>query len=198
MPSDSAEIPMDVDPMGSTYVEEKEGEEKSWDKFLKKEPVPEPTKHTPTGWKLIHDGRSLEDALIAAIGELVSDLIWGNLALPISKTIEKLKEVADIRLTPKEERTDAQCQAEAQARRECREMLELSTAQLEEMMEKKGEFGREYRIVTAAWYMMMMPDTHLGSPLCACPQPLPCQPCSTCAADQRRPTCAQDGSRGCL
>ena len=46
-----------------------------------------------------------------------------------------------------------------ECRRECRQMLELSTSQLEEMMEKKGTFGREYRIVAAAWYETKMPPT---------------------------------------
>ena len=58
-------------------------------------------------------------------------------------------------------------QEELLLRRECREMLELSTQQLEEMQEKKGEFGNEYRVVTAAWYMMMLPDTDLRSHLMA-------------------------------
>ena len=34
------------------------------------------------------------------------------------------------------------------------------TLQLEEMHEKKGEFGHEFRIVTAGWYMMLLPHPH--------------------------------------
>ena len=154
-------------PDGNFVVKEEPDEEKAWDKFLRSPPVPAAEEARPDGWTLLHDGRSLEAALIAAAAELVSDLIWGNLALPINKTLEKLRIVEHIRLIRDADRTDEQCQLEANARRECREMLELSTNQLEEMMEKKGEFGREYRIVTAAWYMMMMPSTHLGSPLMA-------------------------------
>ena len=100
---------------------------------------------------------------------------------------------------------DEQYTEELLLRRECREMLELSTQQLEEMCEKKvrahadaqastqctgrhthphhglatasrpppihpssqGEFGNEYRVVTAAWYMMMLPFTTLRSHLIA-------------------------------
>jgi hypothetical protein len=156
-----------TDLSGSRMIEEDPNEEKAWDKFLRTGPVEAAEEQQPDGWKLLHDGRSLEAALIAANGELVGDLIWGNLGLPIKKTLEKLEEVDAILKTPEAERTVEQCQEEAACRRECREMLELSTQQLEEMMEKKGEFGREYRIVTAAWYMMMLPHTHLGSPLCA-------------------------------
>ena len=154
-------------PDGGCIIDEKADEDKPWDKFLRTAPVPEAAKYVEDGWTLLHDGRSLEAALIAASAELVGDLIWGNLALPIDKTLEKLRVSNSIMQTPKEERTDEQQEEDAAARKECRVMLELSTQQLEEMMEKKGEFGREYRIVTAAWYMMMMDSTHLNTPLMA-------------------------------
>ena len=96
-----------------------------------------------------------------------SDLLWGNLALPISSTLEELEKLEEIRATPLEERTDEQKHKEACIRRQCREYLELSTQQLEEMQEKKGEFGHEYRAVSAGWYMMMLPDTHLETPMMA-------------------------------
>ena len=162
------EVSITTGPDGSgVFITDKVDEEKAWDKFLKTPPAPGAADVQRDGWTLLHDGRSLEAALIAAAAELVSDLIWGNLALPINKTLEKLRAIAHIWQTPEPERTDEQQQAEAAMRRECREMLELSTNQLEEMMEKKSEFGREYRIVTAAWYMMMLPRTHLDSPLMA-------------------------------
>jgi len=155
-------------PDGSgSFIDESADDEKPWDKFLRTAPAPSAADAQLEGWKLLHDGRSLEAALVAAAAELVSDLIWGNLALPITKTLEKLRLISAIWDTPEEERSDAQRQEEADMRRECREMLELSTQQLEDMMEKKGEFGREYRIVTAGWYMLMLPKTHLGSPLLA-------------------------------
>jgi len=140
---------------------------KPWDRyFRKKAPEVKPEK-IADGWQVIHDGRLLEDALWAASAELNSDLLWGNLKLPMDKTLEKLRLIDKIHETPVEERTVEQYQEEAMARRECRDMLELSTKQLEEMQEKKGEFGNEYRVVTAAWYMMMLPDTTLRSHLMA-------------------------------
>ena len=87
--------------------------------------------------------------------------------LPIEKTIEKLEIVEKIYDTPVAQRTVEQIREESQCRRECRDNLELSTKQLEDMQEKKGEFGNEYRVVTAAWYMMMLPDTTLDSHLMA-------------------------------
>ena len=153
---------------GESFMAQEE-DERSWDKFLRVAPIDNANEQVHEGWTLIHDGRSLEAALIAAQGELVSDLIWGNLALPITKTLEKLGVIDGIwQTTPDpEQRTEEQLDEEARCRRECREMLELSTNQLEDMMEKKGEFGREYRIVTAGWYMMMLPTTCLRSPLMA-------------------------------
>jgi len=140
---------------------------KPWDTYFSK-PAPEVAPEAqPDGWKLIHDGRLLEDALWAAGAELTSDLLWGNLALPINKTLEHLREIAELHKTPEADRSDEHINKEARLRRDCREMLELSTKQLEEMQEKKGEFGHEFRVVTAAWYMMMMPDTTLKSHLMA-------------------------------
>lgn len=167
MPDDVPVAPPEAPTLGPTFIDERADEEKPWNKFLEREPVPEAAHVVSEGWTLLHDGRSLQDGLIAAAAELVSDLIWGNLALPISKTLEKLEIIKQIWATPEAERTEEQVDEEAACRRECREMLELSTNQLEDMMERKGEFGREYRIVTAAWYMMMMPETHLRSPLMA-------------------------------
>ena len=166
---DDAEEPTMVDPDGM-FVNEKKGEKvKAWDKYFKKAAPKVAPEATPDGWKLIHDGRRLEDGLMACIAELRGDLLWGNLALPIDKCLEKLREIDEIwKATPNEaDRTDAQIKQEAMCRRECRDSLELSTQQLEEMMESKGEFGNEYRVVTAAWYMMMMPSTHLRSHLVA-------------------------------
>lgn len=150
-------------------VGEARGEAKAWDAFLSSTPVEDATTHLSEGWTLLHDGRSLGAALTAAAGELVSDLIWGNLALPIDKALEKLRAIESIwESTPDpQRRTEEEEREEAESRRECRQMLELSTNQLEEMMEKKGEFGREYRIVAAAWYMMMLPTTRLDTPLMA-------------------------------
>ena len=147
--------------------EEEEDEIKPWDRYFSKAPPEVKPEKVADGWQLIHDGRFLEDALWAAAAELNSDLLWGNLKLPIEKTLEKLRFIEMLKETPEAERTTKSFQEEAVARRECREMLELSTQQLEEMCEKKGEFGNEYRVVTAGWYMMMLPDTNLKSHLVA-------------------------------
>lgn len=136
-----------------TVADDGSGEKKPkpWDTYFNK-PAPEaaPEKR-PDGWTLIHDGRLLEDALWAAAAELKSDLLWGNLALPIDKTLEHLRAIDVLHETPEPDRSDEDVNKEAHLRRSCREMLELSTKQLEEMQEKKGEFGHEYRVVTAAW-----------------------------------------------
>ena len=159
-------------PDGSRYVEEKEDDlikrkEKAWDAYFQSAPPEVDLDVAPEGWKVIHDGRRLQEGLEASVAELRGDLLWGNLALPIDRCLEKLHEIDEIHKTPKAERTDAQHQEEAMCRRECRVSLELSTQQLEDMNEKKGEFGNEYRVVTAAWYMMMMPETTLRSHLMA-------------------------------
>ena len=144
-----------------SVVREARGEEKAWDTFLKAAPVEAATAQLSDGWTLLHDGRSLGAALTAAAGEVVGDLIWGNLALPIEKALEKLRAIDAIcqSAPDPQQRTEEQQREEAECRRECRQMLELSTSQLEEMMEKKGTFGREYRIVAAAWYETKMPPT---------------------------------------
>jgi len=152
-----------------TVADDGSGEKKPkpWDTYFNK-PAPEVApEERPDGWTLIHDGRLLEDALWAAAAELKSDLLWGNLALPIDKTLEHLRAIDVLHETPEPDRSDEDVNKEAHLRRSCREMLELSTKQLEEMQEKKGEFGHEYRVVTAAWYMLMMPDTTLRSHLMA-------------------------------
>lgn len=179
-------------PDGGVFVDEKEDEEKPWDTFFRTDPEVNPG-DIPEGYKPLLDGRPLEAGLIAASAELVSDLLWGNLALPIDKCLEKLRRIDDVclrgapadmellsHLTKRIEKsvtdapadtssplTEEQRTEELLLRRECREMLELSTQQLEEMSEKKGEFGNEYRVVAAAWYMMMLPKTTLRSPLVA-------------------------------
>ena len=177
----SAEVD-DEDPVGSNTAqapgpevtiedgsddEEDDEKVKPWDRYFRKPPPEIKKEKVADGWQVIHDGRLLEDALWAASAELNSDLLWGNLKLPIDKTLEKLRYIDEIHKTPEAERTVEQHAEEALCRRECREMLELSTKQLEEMQEKKGEFGNEYRVVTAAWYMMMLPDTDLRSHLAA-------------------------------
>lgn len=159
--------------MDDQFVKD-EKEQKPWDKYFASAP-PKNAK-ADDGWQLLHDGRTLEASLIASQGELVSDLLWGNLALPITKTIEKLTLVEKLYAKPAYEGgppcgpdglSEEDQEAEADARRECRAVLELSVAQLEEMQEKKGEFGNEYRVVVAAWYMLMLPWTRLSSPLMA-------------------------------
>lgn len=147
--------------------DEEEEEVKPWDRYFQKPPPELKPEKIADGWQVIHDGRLLRDALLAAAAELNSDLLWGNLKLPIEKTIEKLEIVEKIYETPVAQRTVEQIREESQCRRECRDNLELSTKQLEDMQEKKGEFGNEYRVVTAAWYMMMLPDTTLDSHLMA-------------------------------
>ena len=165
-------------PDGASFMvdDDKDDDEiKPWDKFFQK-PAPEiDPDDVPKEWSLLHEGRSLGDGLIASSAELVSDLLWGNLALPIDKCLEKLrridalyagaepdleyieemstridtgiaKEVTD---APQSKLGESGHQEDLLLRRECREMLELSTQQLEEMQEKKGEFGNEYRVVRA-------------------------------------------------
>ena len=142
----------------------------AWDSYFQQiKPAENAHEHIKEheGWTLIHDGRRLGDALKAAEGEMRSDLLWGNLGLPMNKCYEKLERCAELRAIPAEERTEEHTEEEEECRRECRSVLELSVAQLEEMQEKKGEFGNEYRVVTAAWYMMMLPDTGLDTPLMA-------------------------------
>ena len=156
---DDEEDPTMVAPDGM-FVNEKKGEKvKAWDKYFKKAAPKVAPEATPDGWKLIHDGRRLEDGLMACIAELRGDLLWGNLALPIDKCLEKLREIDEIwKATPNEaDRTDAQIKQEAMCRRECRDSLELSTQQLEEMMESKGEFGTSIAS-SPPWYMMMTLD----------------------------------------
>ena len=103
---------------------------------------------------LIHDGTPLEDALSHSAAEIKSDLLWGNLALPIDESLAKLR-LLDGAVDP----------AEALAmRRDVRAMLQLSMQQLEEMV-TKGHFNNEYRAVVAAWHMMQLPETSLRSPL---------------------------------
>ena len=170
---------MQTAPDGSSaVVDDDEDEIKPWDKFFQT-PPPENigSEEVPKEWTLLHGGRSVEDGLIASAAELVSDLLWGNLALPIDKCLEKLRRVNEIyaegapadldylkEMTTRidegiaKEITDTgppvnpvtgapmthdQRQEELLLRRECREMVELSTQQLEEMSEKKGEFGNE-------------------------------------------------------
>jgi hypothetical protein len=142
-------------------------EEKPWDKYFAQTPPEHARDALEDGWSLIHDGRKIGAALEACVAEMVSDIIWGNLALPVSKTIEKLTECGRIRAIPEAERTEDDRELEAECRRECRAVLELSTRQLEEMHDKKGEFGNEYRVVTAAWYMCMLPNTLFDTPLMA-------------------------------
>lgn len=183
--------------MGDQIIDEKDEEIKPWDNFFQTSPPEFEGEEIPANYSLLFDGRRLEAGLIAASAELVSDLLWGNLALPIDKCLEKLrridqicagapadedylaamktrmevnavtKSVTDRPSTAPSTLTDEQIMEERLLRRECREMLELSTQQLEEMSEKKGEFGNEYRVVTAGWYMMMLPSTTLRSPLVA-------------------------------
>ena len=183
--------------MGDQIIDEKDEEIKPWDNFFQTSPPEFEGEEIPANYSLLFDGRRLEAGLIAASAELVSDLLWGNLALPIDKCLEKLrridqicagaaadedylaamktrmevnavtKSVTDRPSTAPATLTDEQILEERLLRRECREMLELSTQQLEEMSEKKGEFGNEYRVVTAGWYMMMLPSTTLRSPLVA-------------------------------
>jgi hypothetical protein len=167
-------MPLDVDesprcaPDGSgVMLDEEEGQVKPWDRYFRKPPPQVEPEAIEPGWNVIHDGRRLGDALEAAQAEMVGDLLWGNLALPIDKTLKQLQRIDEICTVPEAERTDKQYREEAALRRECREFLELSTKQLEEMHESKGEFGHEYRVVTAAWYMMMLPDTTLSSHLMA-------------------------------
>ena len=44
--------------------------------------------------------------LHASAAELKSDLLWGNLALPIDKTLEHLRDIEELRAVPQDERTD--------------------------------------------------------------------------------------------
>ena len=185
----------DMSPGGSSRIMEQAVDDvKPWDQFFQTEPPLLDQSALEDGWSLLHEGRLLEDGLVASAAELVSDLLWGNLALPINKCLDKLRRIdallcddapADMsylaEMSARIERSvtgepaagatdglsDDQRQEEALLRRECRELLELSTAQLEEMHEKKGEFGQAYRVVAAAWYMMMLPSTTLRSPLIA-------------------------------
>ena len=151
--------------MGDQFIKEEEGEEKPWDKFFRQPPPEIDPQTVEAGWKPLFEGRRLEDGLTAAAAELVSDLLWGNLALPISKCLEKLQRIDQIYAATGNEADKAyldlmseriegsitdipneaanrglnneQYTEELLLRRECREMLELSTQQLEEMCEKK-------------------------------------------------------------
>ena len=84
--------------MGDRVMDEKEdGEEvKAWDKFYQKAPAEVGEDEVPGGYSLLFDGRQMGDGLEAAAAELVSDLLWGNLALPINKCLEKLQRLEAI------------------------------------------------------------------------------------------------------
>ena len=82
-------------PGGDFFAEEDDDPDKikPWDKFFQTEPPEIDPSEVPEEWTLLHGGRSIQDGLIASAAELVSDLLWGNLALPINKCLEKMERI---------------------------------------------------------------------------------------------------------